>query len=140
MPTREVVVTRKRLFSSAHFYDQKQFSEEQNLAIFGHCHTPYGHGHNYTLEVSVLGQINSNTKMVINLTDLEKILFEVVDPLDHQHLNFDVEHFKTLVPTTENIALYLRDQLLKKLAAFAGLRLASLRLFETDDLWVEILC
>ncbi len=139
MDTRTAVIARRRLFSSAHLYDQKKFSREENLATFGRCHTPHGHGHNYVLEIFVEGRIDERTKMVIDLTDLDSILLTVTDPLDHQHLNFDVAEFKEKVPTTENIALYLREKVRIELQTrHPSLKLKRLRLFETDDLWVEI--
>lgn len=74
----------------------------------------------------------------MNLTDVDRILFEVVDPLDHHHLNFDLAAFRDRVPTTENIALYLWGQVLARVQGFPFVKLAKLRLYETDDLWVEI--
>jgi 6-pyruvoyltetrahydropterin/6-carboxytetrahydropterin synthase len=155
-----VLVARRRAFSSAHFYHQEQFSEEKNLEVFGRCFTPNGHGHNYTLEVFVAGPIDPETRLVVNLADLDEILLRVTDPLDHHHLNFDIPEFAmvsttvsntvsnttsptsvpTMVPTTENIAHYLRDKFIKELALHhPTLRLHSLRLFETDNLWAEII-
>lgn len=138
-PLAHATIARRRLFSSAHFYRQEKFSESENRQVFGRCYTPHGHGHNYVLEVFVTGPILSETKLVVNLAEIDEILIRVTDPLDHQHLNFDLPHFSTNVPTTENIALYLRDQLIQELRAFPKLKLQRLRLFETDDLWVEIL-
>jgi 6-pyruvoyltetrahydropterin/6-carboxytetrahydropterin synthase len=133
------IVARRRLFSSAHFYFQPRFTREQNLEHFGRCYTPHGHGHNYVIEAFVEGPIDSRTGLVMNLADLDQILFKVTDPLDHQHLNFDHAEFKDKVPTTENIALFLKREISNELAAtHPGLRLNRLRLFETDDLWVEV--
>ena len=112
----QVLVARRRAFSSAHFYHQEKFSEEENRDVFGRCFTPNGHGHNYVLEVFVAGPIDPETRLVVNLGDLDGILFRVTDPLDHHHLNFDIPEFATTVPTTENIAHYLRDKFIKELA------------------------
>jgi 6-pyruvoyltetrahydropterin/6-carboxytetrahydropterin synthase len=157
-----VTVARRRLFSTAHFYAQRLFSEEDNRRHFGACFTPYGHGHNYVLEAFVEGPILAETGLVLNLTDLDRVLASVVAPLDHHHVNFDVPEFRlagdgasikgplvedrsvtepspNLVPTTENLLLYCRTRLLSELRRLSpALTLKRLRLFETDDLWVEL--
>lgn len=134
------VATRRRSFSSAHFYHQKSLSIEENQRIFGRCDTPHGHGHDYTLEVSVAGSPKGETEMVIDLSLLDRILFEVTDPLDHRHLNFDIPAFRDQVPTTENVALYLRSEVEKKIAdrGYTDLRIEKIRLFETPEIWVEL--
>ena len=132
-------MARRRTFSSAHFYHQPQFSQEKNLEIFGRCFTPHGHGHNYVLEVFIAGPIDPETRLIVNLTELDQVLLKVVDPLDHRHLNFDVPEFSKLIPTTENIAHYLRSKVIDELKTqHPTLRLQRLRLFETDNLWVEV--
>src|SRR5438067_227142 len=108
-------LTRRITFSSAHRYYQKKFTEAQNKKIFGRCYTPYGHGHNYVLELTISGPIDADTGMVMNLVDVDSILKDVTDPLDHQHLNHDVLAFADTVPTTENIAKYCYDELSKLL-------------------------
>jgi len=136
------LVARRRLFSSAHFYKQCQFTDEENRRTFGACYTPFGHGHNYVLEIFIEGPIDPESRRVIQPSALDGLLEAVTAPLDHHHLNFDLAPFKGdegLVPTTENIALYLRAEVLKGLGAMSpALRLKRLRLFETDDLWVEL--
>lgn len=137
--TDAVSVSRKLEFSSAHFYRQEKFSQEENIRVFGACYTTYGHGHNYVLEATIIGAIDPQTRLVMNLADLDRILFEVTRPLDHHHLNFDMVHFKTLVPTTENIALYLAGEIRDRLKGFdPKIKLSRIRLFEKDDLWVEV--
>lgn len=140
-PSEEIVIARRRLFSSAHFYRQNRFTPEENKRVFGLCYTPYGHGHNYVVEVFITGPIDPKTRLVMNLANLDRILKTATDPLEHHHINFDVPEFKDLVPTTENIALYLRERITTELLAFdptQNIKLQRLRLFETDDLWVEI--
>ena len=91
----------------AHCYHNPNWSEEKNAKVFGPCNNPYGHGHNYELEVTISGPVDPDTGMVINLSDLDKILKqEIMEPLDHRHLNHEVAHFQTNVPTTEEIAIY----------------------------------
>lgn len=128
--TVQAITARRVRFSSAHFYKQEKFSDDENRTTFGACYTTYGHGHNYVLEVFIEGVVDA----------LDSALFAVVSELDHRHLNFDVPAFAPSggrVPTTENIALYLRDRLLERLGTGDG-RLQRLRLYETDDLWVEV--
>lgn len=127
-------------FSSAHLYSQPRFSEAENRTAFGKCFTPHGHGHNYILEAFVEGPIDVQTGMLINLIDIDKVLKDVVGPLDHQHLNFDITYFQDKIPTTEVIAQYCFRELHTKLkAAFPqlSLKLYKIRLFEMDDLYVE---
>lgn len=132
------VIARKCLFSSAHFYNQPKFSEEQNRQEFGLCYTPHGHGHNYVIEAFVEGPIDPHLRLVMDLAHLDEILHHSTRALDHHHLNFEVPEFKFLIPTTENIALYLRDKIVHGLQKYPGVKLNRLRLFETDDLWVEV--
>ena len=132
------LVARRRLFSSAHFYKQQKFTDAQNKAEFGACYTPHGHGHNYVVEAFVSGPIDPTTRLVVNLADLDVMLDAATSALEHRHLNYDVPELSTLVPTTENIALYLLKKINEELLKFPGLALDRLRLFETDDLWVEV--
>jgi 6-pyruvoyltetrahydropterin/6-carboxytetrahydropterin synthase len=111
-------------FSAAHFYSNSQWSDQKNREIFGKCFTQFGHGHDYRIEVEV--PVDQGQK-------LSEELIVLVDRLDHQHLNFEIEEFKTKIPTTENIALFCKENLSK-----AGLKVLSLKLFETPYLWVEL--
>jgi 6-pyruvoyltetrahydropterin/6-carboxytetrahydropterin synthase len=136
-----VTVSRRRLFSSAHLYHHAKLTHAENQSHFGACDTPFGHGHNYILETSIEGKIDPTTGLVINLTDLDQILVDVLSPLDHHHINFDVAEFqnKELIPTTENLAMYCRKRFLTRLAEHnKNLQLKQLRLYETDTLWVDI--
>lgn len=115
-------------FSAAHFYHQKNWSPQENQIFFGKCFTPYGHGHNYRLEVGFQAP-------QVPPPELQRAVPAVTGLLDHQHLNFEIPEFQTLIPTTENIAIYL----LKKLQEGCPNELISyIKLFEMDDLWVEI--
>ncbi|HEX4924124.1 MAG TPA: 6-carboxytetrahydropterin synthase [Bdellovibrionales bacterium] len=136
MPQPTLRLARKVTFSSAHRYFNPAFSEDENKRIFGMCYTPYGHGHNYVLEAYFEGPVDPQTGMVINLRDVDLILKDVLKPLDHHHLNFDVPEFKSAVPTTENIAKYCFDRIAEKLVG-TPVRLSQVRLFEGDDLWVD---
>lgn len=135
-----VRMARRASFSSAHYYANAQFSEIENKDTFGKCYTTYGHGHNYVVEAYFEGKISADTGLIINLLDIDTLLKEVVQKLDHQHLNFDTEDFKNLVPTTEVIARYIYKKISAELAKrFANVEMSlyKVRLFETEDLWVE---
>ncbi|MBY0405116.1 MAG: 6-carboxytetrahydropterin synthase [Cyanobacteria bacterium] len=132
-----ITVTKKIQFSSAHFYYLPSKSPEENWALFNACSNLHGHGHNYLLEVAVSGNIHPETGMVVNLKDLKTILHEeVIAPLDHQHLNHQVDFFKTRIPTLENIALYIWNRLMPRLNS-QNLELKWIKLHENDDLFVE---
>jgi 6-pyruvoyltetrahydropterin/6-carboxytetrahydropterin synthase len=133
-----VSITRVVGFSAAHRYHSDQLSDEENRRVFGKCNRPHGHGHNYRLEVTVSGPVDPVTGMVMNLADLDRILRDlVVEPLDHSFLNFDVPHFANVVPTCENIALWLAGLLEAPLGELE-VDLRSLRLHESDDLYAEV--
>ena len=131
-------LTRTVRFSAAHRYHRPEWSEERNRATFGACANPHGHGHNYLLEVMVAGQPDPETGFCVDLGALDALLAEeVVQPLDHRHLNHDVPEFGEgrLVPTTENLVRYLWQRLEPRVPAPA--RLVRLRLREDADLWVD---
>ncbi len=99
-------LTRRATFSASHRLHSPELSEEENRRIFGRCNHPNGHGHNYVLEVTVRGEIDPRTGMVMNLADLKLIIQErSLDVVDHKHLNLDLPVFQKLVPTTENLAV-----------------------------------
>ena len=128
-------LSRRITFSAAHRYYQKNFSEAENKKVFGRCYTEHGHGHNYVLEMTAGGNIDPQTGMVINLVDVDHILKEVTDPMDHHHLNFDLPAFSEVVPTTENIARYSFNEIKKRLPS--SVKLLRVRLFEADNLWAD---
>jgi 6-pyruvoyltetrahydropterin/6-carboxytetrahydropterin synthase len=131
-------LARRIHFSSAHLYARPEWSPEKNREVFGSCFSEKGHGHNYILEVHISGPLDPETGMIINLRDLDILLKKVTDPLDHHHLNYDLEYFKDRVPTTEVVAQYLWQELSGDLKAFAGLKIDKVVLYEGDDLWVEL--
>ena len=127
-----MILTLKQHFSSAHLYYQHQWSHEENLKHFGRCFTDHGHGHNYTLEV---GFKVSDDTLPVKLEEYRRLLKELCNKLDHEHLNFVIPEFKSTIPTTENIALYFLKKLKERLSEDS---LAHIRLYEMDDLWTEI--
>src|SRR5712691_9767251 len=98
-------LTRRYMFSASHRLHSDAMSEEENKATYGKCNNPYGHGHNYTLEVTVSGPVDESTGMVCNLTDLDDFVQrEILERFDHQNLNTLTEFLKA-VPTTENLCV-----------------------------------
>ena len=130
----DVLISRRFDFSSSHRYYREEWSAEENERVFGLCALPNGHGHNYTLEVAVAGEPDPDTGMVINLVDLRSAVDGVLVQFDHKHLNLDTPYFQDRIPTTENLAAVLWGLIDEWLE---GARLDRLRLYETDDLFVE---
>ena len=130
-----IYVTRRAEFAASHYYHNPQFSAEENRRIFGKCNNPHGHGHNYSLEVTVGGEVDPTTGMVMDLKELKKLLErEVLESMDHRFLNKEVPVFATTIPTTENIAIEIWKLLAPKLTLG---KLHRIRLYETPDLFVD---
>ena len=128
-------LTRKCEFSAAHYYYNPAFTPEQNQRVFGKCANPNGHGHNYTLEVTVKGKVDPQSGFVIDLKDLKETLNrEVLDALDHRFLNKEVPEFATCIPTTENLAIAIWQRLAPKLERA---QLHRVRVYETADLFAD---
>lgn len=117
-------------FSAGHFYQVKEWSAEKNTAEFGLCFNPWGHGHNYRFLVQFKGLNQFTEEEILNFN---KICQSVTNQLEHRHLNHEITEFKKIVPTTENIAVYLA----KKIASQTDF-LHKLILFEMKNLWVEV--
>ena len=112
-----VTVSRKAHFNAAHRLYRKDWSAEKNDEVFGKCNNPSFHGHNYELIVSVTGNINPETGYVIDIKDLKDIIYQEVElPFDHKNLNIDVEEFRDLNPTAENIVVVIWNKIRKKLS------------------------
>lgn len=103
----EVLLTKGIEFAAAHRYVREEWSQDRNREVFGACYNDPGHGHNYFLEVTVAGEVDRQTGMVVNLYDLKLVLKQVLEEFDHKHLNLDTPYFKDRIPTTENIARVL---------------------------------
>lgn len=125
----KVTVHRKAHFNAAHRLYRPDWSDQKNKSIFGKCSNPNYHGHNYDLEVSVTGEIDAETGYVIDLKTLKNIIkTEVEDAFDHKNLNLDVEDFKNINPTAENIVVVIWRKLRQKLKKTLDL---SVTLYET---------
>jgi 6-pyruvoyltetrahydropterin/6-carboxytetrahydropterin synthase len=130
-----VQLTRKAEFSASHFYWVDSWSPEENQRVFGKCANRNGHGHNYTLEVTVQGKVDAVTGFVVDLKELKEILErEVVSVYDHRHLNHEVPEFRTMQPTSENIAIAIWKRLEGKIA---GADLVKVRIYEMEDLYSD---
>jgi 6-pyruvoyltetrahydropterin/6-carboxytetrahydropterin synthase len=136
---RTVYITRKARFSAAHRYHVAAWSAERNREVFGACNNPFGHGHNYEVEVTVSGEVESETGMVLNLREIDGIVEEeVVSRLDHRHLNEELPEWKARVPTTENLAIDIWERLEPRLRR-KNARLHRVRVYESPDLYAEYL-
>lgn len=130
-----VYLTRKAEFSASHLYHNPAFSPEENQRIFGKCNNPNGHGHNYVLEVTVKGEVDTTTGFVVDLKQLKDLMHsEVLDALDHRFLNKEIPEFFTLTPTTENIAIVCWQRLASQ---FTAAKLHRVRVYETPDLFAD---
>jgi 6-pyruvoyltetrahydropterin/6-carboxytetrahydropterin synthase len=130
-----VYLTRKCEFSASHYYHNPAFSPEENQRVFGKCANLDGHGHNYTLEITVKGEVDNTTGFVVDLKQLKDVLNdEVVEAMDHRHLNKEVPEFANQIPTTENLAIAIWNRLDAKLKLA---KLHRVRVYEMPDLFVD---
>ena len=131
-----MLITRQVEFSASHVCRNPQLSDEENRELYGLAANPHGHGHNYVVEVSLRGDPDPITGMVLDLKELKEILNrQVVVPYDHRFLNYEVPPFDRVVPTTENIARDIWQRLEPHLSQKA--RLHAVRVYETPDLYVD---
>jgi len=122
-------LTRRYEFSASHRLHNPAFTDEENWRTYGKCNHPYGHGHNYVLEVAVSGPVDLATGMIANLTDLDSFVeHEVIEPFDHVYLNENVAAFRERVPTTENVCI----EIYNRLRNFPSAKLERVRLEETS--------
>jgi 6-pyruvoyltetrahydropterin/6-carboxytetrahydropterin synthase len=140
MPRPILEITRREEFCASHRLHEPSFSDEENRRLYGICNNPNGHGHNYEIEVTVRGEVPARSGMVMNLTDLMRLLREGVLPrVDHKHLNHDVPFLEGINPTAENVAIALWGEIEPEVRRFGGCRLHRIRLFESRSSYVEYL-
>jgi 6-pyruvoyltetrahydropterin/6-carboxytetrahydropterin synthase len=119
---------RRYRFSASHRLHTAHLSEDENFRVFGKCNNPYGHGHNYVVEVSLSGDIDPATGMIANLADLDAFVQRhVLEDFDHRSLNEDVSAFRDTVPTTENVCI----EIFERLRSFPQAKLERVRVEET---------
>jgi 6-pyruvoyltetrahydropterin/6-carboxytetrahydropterin synthase len=130
-----VLLTKRIEFAAAHRYHRPEWNEAKNRAVFGPCYNPPAHGHNYLLEVTVSGDVDPKTGMVINLFDLKRVLLSVLEEFDHKNLNLDMPYFADRIPTSENLARVLWTKLAEQ--NDIGV-LHAIRLHEDEDLFADV--
>jgi 6-pyruvoyltetrahydropterin/6-carboxytetrahydropterin synthase len=136
----EAYLTISTHFSAAHRLALPHLSYEENCEIYGKCARPHGHGHNYHLEVTVKGDIDPRTGMIVDLVALQTAIDDyVVEPFDHTFLNKDIAYFAEVVPTAENIAVHIRD-LLQSPIQKLGAQLHKVKLIESPNNSCEVYC
>jgi len=125
-----VELGRRYHFAASHRLHSAQLSEAENCRIYGKCNNPYGHGHNYTVEVRFSGKIDPATGMIANLADLDAFVNErVIEPFDHRSLQDEVPVFREAVPTTENLCI----EIFQRLKSFPIAKLEAVRVEETSN-------
>lgn len=133
-----IFLTRRATFAASHYYWNEGWTEEKNRAVFGKCANRNGHGHNYTLEVTVAGEPDAVTGFVVDLKWLKDVMErEVLAAFDHRHLNHEVPEFAKAVPTTENIAIAAWKRLEPTITATGGAKLSRVRVYETPEIFAE---
>ena len=131
----KTAITRKMHFNAAHRLHNNEWSDENNENVFGKCSNPYYHGHNYELEIKVIGKIDPLTGFVVDVKELKRIVNEkVIYPFDHKNLNVEVPDFRSLNPTVENIAKVIYDKILPELSEELELKIT---LYETPRNYAE---
>jgi 6-pyruvoyltetrahydropterin/6-carboxytetrahydropterin synthase len=138
-----IYLTRRATFSASHYYWNPSWSSEKNEQVFGRCANRNGHGHNYTLEVTVAGDVDPVTGFVVDLKWLKAVIErEVLAAWDHRHLNLEAPEFAAtettaLIPTTENLAIAAWKRLDPGVKAAGGAHLSRVRVYETPEIFAE---
>lgn len=126
----KVELGRRYRFAASHRLYTPQLSDADNFRLYGKCANPYGHGHNYVLEISVSGKVDSTTGMIANLADLDSFVQrEILETFDHRSLNEDVPEFQGQVPTTENLC----KEIFRRLKRFPKAKIECVRIEETSN-------
>ncbi len=128
--TLRIELGRRYRFAASHRLHSAQLSEEENNRVYGKCNNPYGHGHNYTVEVRFSGAVDPATGMIANLADLDAFVNErIIEPFDHRSLQDEVPVFRSVVPTTENLC----KEVFERLKSFPQAKLEAVRIEETSN-------
>jgi len=121
---------RRYRFCASHRLHSAQLGEEENRRVYGKCNNPFGHGHNYVVEIAMSGPVNQATGMIANLSELDEFVErEVIEPFDHTYLNEEIAEFRASVPTAENICM----EIFKRLRRFPQATLERVRVEETGN-------
>ena len=132
-----IYITRRERFNAAHRLFKPEYSDEKNLQVFGKCSNPNWHGHNYTLFVTVKGDVNPDTGFLVNLKDLSYLIDQrVIEKLDHRNINLEVDFMDGKLASTENLAIGIWHELTDPIKEM-GAELHSVKLYETENNFVE---
>ena len=132
-----IYITRKEHFNAAHKLHNPNWSDQKNMEVFGKCANPNWHGHNYTLFVTIKGEINQETGYTVNLKELSSIVrTHITDKLDHKNLNLDVDFMKGIMPSTENVAIAIWKEIVLHVNKL-NCQLHCIKLYETENNYVE---
>lgn len=132
-----IYLTRRERFSAAHRMFRQEWTDEENLKVFGKCSNPNWHGHNYVLYITIRGEISGENGFVMNMNELKKIIREhVIDKIDHKNLNTEVDFMRDKIATTENLALSVWN-VLRPFIEETGAFLHCIRIEETENNSVE---
>lgn len=132
-----IFITRRERFNAAHKLFNEDWSAERNAEVFGKCANANWHGHNFDLIVTVKGEVNADTGFVVNLKELSTLIRRrVIDKVDHTNLNLDVDFMRGIMPSTENLAVAIWQQLENEIANM-GAALHCIKLVETENNYVE---
>jgi 6-pyruvoyltetrahydropterin/6-carboxytetrahydropterin synthase len=135
-------VTRRYYFSASHRLHLRDLSEAENEQLYGKCNNPYGHGHDYVLDVTAQGTVDPVTGQVVTRHELDRLVREqILNVFEHRNINLDVQQFENSVPTTENIALVIADLLREQWSAYVSSPacLSRIHIQETDRNGFEVL-
>jgi len=134
-----IYITRRERFNAAHRLFKPEYSDEQNLKVFGKCSNPNWHGHNYTLFVTVKGEVNPDTGFLVNLKELSALIEErIIEKLDHRNINLEVDFMAGKLASTENLAIGIWNELAAPISLM-GATLHGIKLYETENNYVEFL-
>lgn len=134
-----IYITRRECFNAAHRLFRDDYTDEQNLAVFGKCSNPNWHGHNYHLYVTIKGDVNPETGFLINLKDLSRIINEkVIQKVDHKNINIEVDFMNGKLASSENLAISIWNELEDPLKEL-GAQIHKVRLYESENNIVEYL-
>jgi len=132
-----IYITRREVFNAAHRIYREEWSDEKNLEVFGKCSNPQWHGHNYTLFVTIKGDIQDNLGYVADLKSVSNIIQErIIEKIDHKNINIEVDFMKNRIASTENIAVAIWEELEKPIRKL-GAELHCVKLEETENNFVE---
>jgi 6-pyruvoyltetrahydropterin/6-carboxytetrahydropterin synthase len=124
----KISLSRRYNFAASHRLHSPKLSEEENRRVYGKCNNPYGHGHNYIVEVTMTGPVDTATGMITNLGDLDPFVqTEVIEVFDHKYLNEEIPEFQAMVPTTENVC----REIYRRLKKYPSAQLERVRIEET---------